>query len=86
MYTLIIYPKERYQYGDLEVDSNIVLQLGVSTILQRLLDSTVRRCGQICCFACDAEAVVSMKVMEILTSLATVVFSFPETTLRRGLP
>ena len=33
-----------------------------------------------------AEAAVSTKVVKILTSLATVVFSFPETTLRRGFP
>jgi hypothetical protein len=56
--------------------------------LQRFPESTARECGQICCLANDAEAAVSirMKVMEILTSLATVVISFPATAMRRGLP
>jgi hypothetical protein len=51
--------------------------------LQRFPDSTARECGQICCLANDTEAAVSMKVMDILTSLA---IAFPATTLRRGLP
>lgn len=69
--------KERYKYGDLDADGNTVLKLDVSMVLQRKPDSTTRGCDQICCFTYDADAAVSIKVMKILTSLATAVFSFP---------